>query len=241
MVPKLSDVLSDLRERPSPFADTPCGAPNPPALPGTLNLTAREPRPLRRDTVRTARGNFNPPMTIIVPQRELLPRKELPAKMPDLNRLNTVSSTEDLRKFQTSAQHSKALSSPYLTCDSLKPSIPCREHRESAVPPPMAPLPPPLAPVPPLLCALTTAPSPPDAPSTLLTLTRAPRVPFHEHVLTPAPVAPKPLLHASAATPCLASVRAPCSMSSPSSPSTPTTKTVKGNPCLLYTSDAADE
>jgi len=150
--------------------------------------------------------------------------------MPDLNRLNTVSSTEELLKFQTSALHSKALSSPYLTCDSLKPSIPCREHRESAVPPPMAPLPPPLAPVPPLLCALTTAPSPPDAPSTLLTLTRAPRVPFHEHVLTPAPVAPKPLLHASAATPCLAFVRAPCSMPSASSPSTPTTKTVKGNP-----------
>ena len=79
MVTNLSDVLSGLREMPSPSSQTPRSVPSSPPLPSTPPFTARAMRALRRDTVHTALENSTPSL-MPVPQRALLPRKELPAK-----------------------------------------------------------------------------------------------------------------------------------------------------------------
>ena len=85
MVPKLSDVLSDLRELHFPLSDTtPRGVPKPQPSPSNLHLTARALCALRRDITRTARESSLPSLTTVplttVPQRTTQPRQELPAK-----------------------------------------------------------------------------------------------------------------------------------------------------------------
>ena len=65
MVPKLSDVLSDLREFPSPLSDTPRGVPKPRPSPSNLHLTASVLRALRRAITRAARENSSLSLTYL--------------------------------------------------------------------------------------------------------------------------------------------------------------------------------
>ena len=143
IVPKLSDVLSDLRELPSPLSDTPRGVPKSQPSPSNLHLTARALRALRRDITRAARENSPPSLTTgpltTVPQRTTKVRQKLPAKMPDFDR-STVLSTDLSPKLQPSAQHSLAMSTSYITCaPPTAPSVSCRDTIEPAVSANLAP------------------------------------------------------------------------------------------------------
>lgn len=178
LMPKRSDVLSEICDLPSLLHDTTHSVPELFPLPSAPSLTARALRALHHDTLRTADDSTALSQLSVPNNRLAPPQQELPAKMPTSDCLKIVTSTQLSLNSQPSVACFTTTAFPCATCSS--PMAPCATHSDIIAfilsrASPAAPL---------YTCALTIAPSMLYARPTSPILARAPPAPSQSCTLT---------------------------------------------------------